>query len=152
MSVTFHQPLHCTALFSERFLKGDHGGNLLLVRINGGEPTKLHSLWDNLFGRTTSWSSIKKTTLDVARIEKENQAQIDADLKSATSPDDWANESLASAKKDAYLDGKLAVADTPDLPADYMKNAGKVARTQLPRQGIAWPKRSVRHFSFALLP
>ncbi|MGO9112854.1 MAG: S1/P1 nuclease [Thermoguttaceae bacterium] len=132
-----HQPLHCTALFSERFPKprGDRGGNLLLVRINGGQPTKLHLLWDDLFGRTISWSSINKTAGDIARIEKENQAQIDADLKSAPSPDDWANEGLASAKKDAYLNGTLALTDTPDLPADYMKNAGKVARIAAAKAG-----------------
>ncbi len=132
-----HQPLHCTALFSERFPEGDRGGNLLRVRIDGGEPTKLHLLWDGLFGRTTSWSSIKKTTIAIAQIEKENQAKIDADLKSAASPDDWANEGLASAKKDVHLDGKLALTDKPDLPADYMKNAGKAARIAVAKAGTA---------------
>jgi hypothetical protein len=139
-----HQPLHCTALFSEKFPKGDRGGNLLLVRIKEGDPKKLHPLWDGLFGKSTKWSSIKGTIDDIAQIEKDNQAQIDADLKSATSPDDWANEGLASAKKDAYLNGKLAVAnsddkpdreDVPKLPADYMKNAGKVARIAAAKAG-----------------
>jgi hypothetical protein len=139
-----HQPLHCTALFSEKFPKGDRGGNLLLVRIKEGDPKKLHALWDGLFGTSTQWSSIRGTIDDIAQSEKENQVQIDADLKSATTPDDWANEGLASAKKDVYLDGKLAVAnsddrpkkeDVPNLPADYMKNAGKVARIAAAKAG-----------------
>ena len=31
-----HQPLHCTAVFSERFPDGDKGGNLARIRIKSG--------------------------------------------------------------------------------------------------------------------
>ena len=31
-----HQPLHCTAVFSERFPYGDKGGNLARIRIKSG--------------------------------------------------------------------------------------------------------------------
>jgi hypothetical protein len=31
-----HQPLHCTAVYSERFPDGDKGGNLALIRSPSG--------------------------------------------------------------------------------------------------------------------
>src|SRR5438132_5003072 len=44
-----HQPLHCTAMFSEQFPEGAHGGNLALIRIRTS-PVKLHTIWDGLLG------------------------------------------------------------------------------------------------------
>src|SRR5271169_467286 len=42
-----HQPLHCTAVYSERFPDGDRGGNLAIVRTRTSS-TNLHSFWDGL--------------------------------------------------------------------------------------------------------
>jgi hypothetical protein len=139
-----HQPLHSATMFSERFPEGDRGGNLVLVRINHGRAQKLHPLWDGLLGKSISWSSIRGTVADVAQLEKENQAQIDTDLKTGTTPEAWACEGLAAAKKYAYLDGKLDVANTEDRPSkeevpnvsdDYVKNAGEVARIAVAKAG-----------------
>ena len=53
-------------------------------------------------------------------------------------------ESLGAAKKFAYLNGSLAVAnsanhpaekDVPNLPEDYLKNAGNVARLAVAKAG-----------------
>jgi S1/P1 Nuclease len=139
-----HQPLHCAEMFSERFPEGDRGGNLLLVRIGNGRAQPLHPLWDGLFGKSTSWSSIQGTVTDVAKAEQDNQIQIDADLRSASTPEAWAGEGVAAAKKYAYLNGKLDVAnsdDRPDLedvpvvPRDYMTNAGAYARIAVAKAG-----------------
>ena len=46
-----HQPLHCTAVFSEQFPLGDQGGNLARIRITSS-PVNLHSFWE--------WSSGEK--------------------------------------------------------------------------------------------
>jgi hypothetical protein len=42
-----HQPLHCTAVFSERFPDGDRGGNLAMVRTRTS-MTNLHLFRDGL--------------------------------------------------------------------------------------------------------
>jgi hypothetical protein len=139
-----HQPLHCAEMFSERFPEGDRGGNLLLVRLGKGAPRILHPIWDDLFGKSPSWSSIQGSVSDVGQAEQANQTQIDADLKSNTTPEAWANEGVAAAKKYAYLDGKLDVAnqedhptkeDVPVVPSDYMKNAGAYARIAVAKAG-----------------
>ena len=139
-----HQPLHATALFNEEFPKGDKGGNLVLVRIRGGKPKSLHPIWDGLLGKPVSWSSIMETVNKVTELEKENQTQFNADLAAAKTPEQWAHESLESAKMFAYLNGSLAVANSanhpaeknvPNLPDDYLKNAGNVARLAVAKAG-----------------
>ena len=70
-----HQPLHSAEMFSERFPEGDRGGNLVLIRINGGRVQKLHPLWDGLLGKSISWSSIQGTVAEVAQLEKANQGK-----------------------------------------------------------------------------
>jgi hypothetical protein len=139
-----HQPLHCAELFSERFRKGDEGGILLLVRIDDGRPQELHPLWDGLLGESDSRSSIGGTVAEIRRVEKDSRARIEADLAAHATPEAWAKEGLEAAKKYAYLDGKLDVAnsedhpadkDVPTLPTDYMKNAGAVARIAVAKAG-----------------
>jgi hypothetical protein len=140
-----HQPLHCAEMFSERFPEGDRGGNLLLIRIGHSRPRPLHPIWDGLLGTSTSWSSIQGTVVEVGQAEQANQAQINTELHSATTPDAWAAEGVAAAKKTAYLSGKLDVAnsddqpsqeDVPVVPDDYMKNAGACARIAVAKAGI----------------
>ena len=46
-----HQPLHCSAMYSERFPEGDMGGNLFLIKNYGDKnryTNNLHYIWDDL--------------------------------------------------------------------------------------------------------
>jgi hypothetical protein len=52
-----HQPLHCTAVFSEQFPNGDKGGNDAFIRIRSS-PVKLHAFWDGLLGNGTTAGAI----------------------------------------------------------------------------------------------
>jgi hypothetical protein len=132
-----HQPLHCTTLFSEEFPEGDRGGNLALLRIGNGRPTKLHPMWDGLLGKSVSVSSIRGTAREVQDLAEQERDAIDLDLKAHQTAQSWAEEGLESAKKFAYLDGKLDLAnsdddpasvDVPRAPAEYGTNCGREAR------------------------
>lgn len=47
-----HQPLHCTARFTQQLRRGDDGGNGVKI-CDGSECGRtLHSFWDGLFGST----------------------------------------------------------------------------------------------------
>ncbi len=65
-----HQPLHSTALFSEKyFKKGDRGGNS--IKISGqGHITNLHWYWDSRLDTTTSFRIIE---LKAKKISDSNQ-------------------------------------------------------------------------------
>ena len=52
-----HQPLLCTAVFSEQFPNGDKGGNDAFVRIRTS-PVKLHAFWDGMLGNGTTAGAI----------------------------------------------------------------------------------------------
>ncbi|HEY7310183.1 MAG TPA: S1/P1 nuclease [Gemmataceae bacterium] len=138
-----HQPLHCTALFSERFPHGDQGGNLALIRIHSS-PLKLHAFWDGLLGKSVSPSSIGRDVKKIEDMLEDEPDLIKGDIESHKTIESWAQESLEMAKKAAYLNGKLKVAnakddddedDVPMAPASYARNAGRVARIQVGKAG-----------------
>ena len=130
-----HQPLHAVSYYSEQFPRGDKGGNLVLIRMNG-RRVQLHSMWDGLFGNPTTLSSIMASVLEVEKLS-ENNEELKKDLAAHKTAVDWAKESFELAKKVTYLDGKLKMAnresdpateDIPEAPADYGKKAGATAR------------------------
>jgi hypothetical protein len=139
-----HQPLHCADLYNEQFPEGDHGGNLDLIQLGSGRPTALHPMWDNLLGRSRSFSSVSKTVTEVQALAAENRVSIDQELAAHQTPESWAQEGLATAAKTIYLDGKLRVADltkhpsaeeVPAAPDDYAKHCGHVARLCIAKAG-----------------
>jgi hypothetical protein len=132
-----HQPLHCCSLLSETFPTGDKGGNMSMVRIDNGEPGKLHPMWDGLLGKATAPSSINS---EVAEIDK---LAIDP-FEVTTAPATWSEEHFALAVKYAYLSGDLRPANSDDKPPTdavpnvaeaYAKDAGSLARVQVAKAG-----------------
>jgi hypothetical protein len=138
------QPLHNCSLLSETFPEGDKGGNLSLVRIEGGKPTKLHFMFDGLLGKDESLSSIGEAVVEVQQAERDNAESISRELCEHTTPAQWQAEGFALAVKYAYLDGdlrpanseaKLSDDDVPNVAEVYAQNAGRMARVQVAKAG-----------------
>jgi hypothetical protein len=136
-----HQPLHCTAVYSERFPEGDRGGNLARIRIRSG-PTNLHSFWDGLLGTGTTAGDIDKDVQEIEAVLKEKADEVKKELGDHQSFESWAREGLALSKRVVYLDGELKVAagrggrdDVPEAPAEYAASAGRTARVQVGKAG-----------------
>ena len=135
-----HQPLHCVSRFSEQFPKGDDGGQLALVRVYG-KPIVLHDFWDALAGIE---NSVDDAIDDIEELVTAEPNLVKEDLSAHKTFESWAKESFELAKKAGYLKGDLKVAqlkddpkveDIPEVPADYCKNARRVARLQLAKAG-----------------
>jgi len=137
-----HQPLHCTAMFSEQFPAGDQGGNKAAVVITT-HPMKLHTFWDGLLGKSLTASSIGRDVTKIESLFQSPPQDVAADLKNNQSFESWGKESLEVAKKEAYLNGELEVAVVsevfgdfaPQVPDDYAQNAGSTARIQIGKAG-----------------
>jgi hypothetical protein len=132
-----HQPLHCCSFYSNDFPKGDRGGNLSKVRIEGRSIIKLHPFWDDLLGSATTLTSIGSTTNEIEGMLTRRPEVIADDLVKHITPDSWSQEGLEIAKKQIYLDGELQPAndqnnpkpeDVPLVSEDYAKSAGRTAR------------------------
>jgi hypothetical protein len=139
-----HQPLHCTAMFSEEFPSGDRGGNLALIRVRSS-PVKLHTMWDGLLGKGLTASSIGRDTAAIQKMLRIDPALVKEDLDNHQSFESWAKESFELAKIAAYLNGELKVSnaqddvdddDIPEAPDDYAHNAGRTARLQVGKAGL----------------
>jgi hypothetical protein len=138
-----HQPLHCTAVFSERFPEGDRGGNLARIRIQSS-PVNLHSFWDGLLGREVSASAIAKDVQEIENVMKERATDVRQEIVAHPSFESWAREGLELSRTVVYLNGELKVAagrggrdeDAPPAPAEYAPNCGRVARVQIGKAGI----------------
>ena len=135
-----HQPLHCTAVFSERFPEGDRGGNLAMIRIRSS-PFNLHSFWDGLLGRGLTAGDIGKDVQEIEEVMKEKGAEIEKELAAHQTFASWAREGWQLSKEVVYLDGQLKVAvarsdeDAPPAPAEYAPRCGRVARVQIGKAG-----------------
>lgn len=128
-----HQPLHCTALFSEQFPSGDRGGNLAIVRIGRGRKN-LHSFWNGILGDKITLADIGSTAEKIHQLVEADPTVIGDDVANHTKPMEWAEAGRDAARKVAYLDYGLkvesdtAAADIPSVPDNYAAGAGKTAR------------------------
>jgi hypothetical protein len=119
-----HQPMHSTALFCERFPKGDRGGNS--IKLVKGD--NLHSLWDNLLGRSHKPNDVKRVA---AELKKNKHPWI---MKTSGTVDDWIQDSHAVAEAFAYnlaLLNQISDANNPGpftLPPEYYFEAGNIAQ------------------------
>lgn len=138
-----HQPMHCITFYGDAFPDGDRGGNRALARIEG-RRIQMHAFWDELLGAGVSRGSIDSAMAEIEALIKDNAAAIEADLKANQTPEDWAKEGFAQAKRWAYLNGELRPANAdqkpanemlPNLSVDYAKDAGKVARLGAAKAG-----------------
>jgi hypothetical protein len=136
-----HQPLHCTAVFSERFPEGDRGGNLALIRISSN-PVNLHSFWDGLLGRGITPGDIGRDVREVEQMMKDKGSEVKKELDAHQSFESWGREGWQLSRKAVYLDGQLKVAvarsdeDVPEAPAEYAASCGRVARIQIGKAGL----------------
>lgn len=142
-----HQPLHCTALVTTDYPRGDQGGNLCAVRIIK-QVVKLHAYWDDLPGSGTAHKTIAGA-VEKIRSDAELSREKLEEIKKNTTPGAWALEGRALAEELVYLKGglktahwdlfdakKLTAEQVPQLPEDYGKNARAAARKRMALAGF----------------
>ena len=138
-----HQPLHSSAMYSARTMKGDQGGNLVAVRRGNG-VVKLHSYWDGALGSGESLKFIREIAGELRREHLQDARKSLPELAQAITPDAWIKESYAAAIETAYAKGRLEwrawddwekkdktglkATDFPAIDPDYAINARVVAR------------------------
>jgi hypothetical protein len=127
-----HQPMHSTALFSERFPTGDRGGNLIPV-VQG---RNLHSLWDGLLGRRDRPNDVKR---EVAKLgDQQTIWKVDTEC----GVEDWIQESHNLAKSFAYSPEIIAATEKEgeleriNLPQEYLTQAGMHAQARVVSAGL----------------
>ena len=124
-----HQPMHTVSLYSEKFPKGDKGGNLVWVQPSpGGQSVNLHALWDTLLTDTEAYqdaSNIATALRNRADTKRDALAEV-----KEMDPNAWVKESVDIAYHLAYLDGKIQSGTKKQgapLPAGYLKTAKAAA-------------------------
>lgn len=127
-----HQPLHTTAIFSERFPSGDRGGN----SIPTVQGSNLHSLWDGLLGSSHKPNDVKRevaelrTRPELFRIEPIGDIEL------------WVEESHELAKAYVYSPVILQATEQPgelakiNLPVEYLRGAGDHVRRRVAAAGF----------------
>jgi hypothetical protein len=134
-----HQPLHCVALFSDKYPDGDKGGNAIKIRIRSS-PVNLHSFWDGLLGRGVTAGSIGRDIAEIQAVMKEKAEMIQPDLDAHKTPESWAKEGAATAPGVVYLNGELLKARDDgegvlQAPDGYAQASGKITRVQIGKAG-----------------
>jgi hypothetical protein len=136
-----HQPLHCTSRFSPEFPDGDQGGNLFVVMPpEGNRPVALHAYWDGMLGSTKNAPTINRQANSILGDDDLKREKLD-ELKTNTTPKDWAKECFQLAVDFVYQGGDLPGipqhvlhedSDTsiPVLPNRYRANAMDIADRQ----------------------
>ena len=93
-----HQPLHTTALFTDRrFPNGDRGGNAIPI-TGQGSVRNLHAFWDTVIGRSVS---DRIQLRQAALITERFPAAVLASSRSIDVPV-WVTESVSLSDKMAY--------------------------------------------------
>lgn len=121
-----HQPLHAVSLFSQQHPAGDRGGNLYKIRYNS-KVTNAHKLWDQgvtaFDVRNTSPEKASEIAATIMQLYPptsfSNKALFDLD------PDDWAQESLVTAKKFVYK-----VPEDTEPSSSYIQHGTQEAEKQ----------------------
>jgi S1/P1 Nuclease len=139
-----HQPLHAATMLSEKFPKGDMGGNSVGVH-DGSVPLNLHSFWDQILGDCDSYEGIGLLSQAMAAASEYRRMP---EYKHSRTIRSWADESFAAAAAFAYDEGhlrfvenreaqsgKIAAADIPRLKATYILNAKDVSRRRISLAG-----------------
>jgi hypothetical protein len=135
-----HQPLHSSALFSQRlFADGDRGGNRILTTQRGN----LHSLWDGLPGGEANLRAAHQEAAklmadaDLAKLGETAAQQLDEET--------WLNESRELAVGFVYSPEILSYLRNVeqeggelkaiDLDTDYLRAGGKICDKRVVQAG-----------------
>jgi hypothetical protein len=103
----------------------------------------LHKLWDNLLGRQHYVRNVERAAVELSDRRKYGKEWESAAQE--TEPRKWARESQALCSLFVYSDDvRRAVRNTPpggdiapiDLPENYKKDAGGLARRQIAKAGV----------------
>jgi len=127
-----HMPLHSTALVNDRYTapEGDRGGNDFWIK-DGGEASNLHSLWDNLPGRS-------RDPLQIVAMAK--VLNPPGQVTDAGTPQSWSMESYAVARAITYQYLGLKGGDKKnaaiELPAGYKDRARRKAMERVTLAGV----------------
>lgn len=122
-----HQPLHCTARFSNDIPKGDQGGNLKTVKAANGAETKLHFYWDALLG---SYSTPEGAIRDALIDRSTKLPAPDEGQAGNIDPDEWFVEGQKLAIDYAYAEPVKSGNAPYELDRTYETNARNIARSQ----------------------
>jgi len=135
-----HQPLHSSALYSNRlFPEGDRGGNSIKVRQQGN----LHALWDNFLGRDDTTNGPRNKAIEY--IHDGELSQLGQKAAENLRENEWLVESHALAKEMAYsrevsaalrsiesTSGQIAEID---LSEAYLKAGGRLSQRRIIEAG-----------------
>ena len=136
-----HQPLHSTALFSQRLLReGCRGGNLIKTK----QRDNLHALWDSLPGEH---SSVREAGNRAIALMNRTDLKLEGE-RAAGKLDEltWLTESHELTIAAVYDTEVLAVLRAAEsegarelpaitLPEDYLKTAGAIAERRVVEAG-----------------
>jgi hypothetical protein len=120
-----HQPMHVGD-------NSDRGGNLTQVQfVDRG--TNLHRLWDtdlihHLRGNDREWAERVKETITPEAVQQWSKGRVE----------DWADESLAMAKRAYYFPAgsPAPLKSGASLGEDYVRMADPILREQMGRAGV----------------
>lgn len=123
-----HQPMHCVALYNDKFPTGDKGGNLYTIRSKNGE--NLHELWDSGLGLFNSYRQPGKIEHFSDIITLHYPPYYFGKAVKNKNIDQWAKEGYQLAIENAYmvpLDG---------VPSSYyMKHGREIAKERVALAG-----------------
>jgi S1/P1 Nuclease len=111
-----HQPLHSSD-------NGDEGGNDIEVTADGiphKDKDELHGYWDNQFVQGVAPTDTALAAKLLAAITSEQRTSW-----AAGTPEEWAMETFAISKRDAYGNPPLSKGTLQDLNAEYVAQAEK---------------------------
>jgi len=92
-----HQPLHMASLVSERFPRGDRGGNAYPIRYHG--INNLHKLWDQGVGL---FAAQRRNVSALQRLATKAYPQNTLQSQIRLNAEQWADESYVLARDYAY--------------------------------------------------
>lgn len=123
-----HQPLHATSRFDKAHLKGDDGGNGVMVCSRPCQTKeKLHAFWDDLLGVSTDTT----TAIDKAR----QLPAADPQLASISDEGIWVQESFEAAQTHVYVSPIEVGVGPYEVTESYRAAAQELAAQRLALAG-----------------
>lgn len=131
-----HQPLHSCAYFSDKFPKGDMGGNLIKMTYGDkGQIKNLHMLWDSVLLKVLdnnvmpldNEGKVYLENYSKSLMKEHTRASLDGILKKNWQFDSWIMESWRICKEFVYP----TILKDPNPTADYIKKGEQIARERL---------------------